>query len=92
MSKLEKFYLLIGVCLTTYACIHEAHAATVLHVMVYNVQTADPTEHTVIAMPSREACEAMQPSWDGMRNAAGDRSEARCIEVIEVEVNHDRLS
>lgn len=50
MSKLEKLYMAIGVCLTTFACIHESHAATVLHVMVYNVQTADPTEHTVIAM------------------------------------------
>ena len=86
MNKLEKLYLLIGVCLTTFACIHESQAATVLHVMVYNVQTADPTEHTVIAMPSREVCETMQPSWDGMRNAAGDRSEARCLDVVDIEV------
>ena len=32
MNKLEKLYLLIGVCLTTFACIHESQAATVLHV------------------------------------------------------------
>ena len=84
MSKLEKFYLLIGVCLTTYACIHEAHAATVMHVMVYNVQAPTPTEHTVFAMPSRAVCEATLGDWDGLANDAGDRSEARCIEVIEV--------
>lgn len=86
MNRLEKLYLLIGVCLTTFACIHESQAATVLHVMVYNVQAPMPTEHTVIAMPSREVCEAMQPSWDGLRNAAGDRSEARCIEALDIEV------
>ena len=86
MTRLEKLYLCIGACLTTFACIHESQAATVLHVMVYNVQTADPTEHTVIAMPSREVCEAVKPDWDGLRNAAGDRSEARCLEVLDVEV------
>lgn len=86
MTKLEKFYLLIGVCLTAFACVHEARAATVLHVMVYNVQQPTPTEHTVIAMPSREVCEVSLADWDGLANDAGDRSEARCIEVIEVEV------
>ena len=86
MSKIEKIYLLIGVCLTTFACIHESQAATVLHVMVYNVQQPTPTEHTVFAMPSRAVCEATQPSWDGLANDAGDRSEARCIEVIGAEV------
>ena len=86
MSKIEKLYLAIGIVLTTFACIHESQAATVMHVMVYNVQAPTPTEHTVFAMPSREVCEAMQPSWDGLRNDAGDRSEARCLEVIEAEV------
>ncbi len=32
MNKMEKLYLAIGVCLTTFACIHESQAATVLHV------------------------------------------------------------
>lgn len=82
MSRLEKLYMAIGVCLTTFACIHEARAATVLHVMVYNVQTADPTEHTVIAMPSRDACESALIDWDGLSNDAGDRSEARCLDVV----------
>lgn len=58
MTKLEKLYLLIGVCLTTFTCIHEARADTVLHVMVYNVQQTTPTEHNVFRMPSREVCEA----------------------------------
>lgn len=86
MNRLEKLYLLIGVCLTTYACIHESQAATVMHVMVYNVQEPTPTEHTVIAMPSREVCEVVKPDWDGLANDAGDRSEARCIDVLDIEV------
>lgn len=86
MSKLEKFYLAIGVCLTTYACIHESQAATVLHVMVYNVQQPTPTEHTVLAMPSRAVCEVALADWDGLSNDAGDRSEARCIDVVDIEV------
>ena len=85
MTKLEKLYLAIGIVLTTTACIHESQAATVLHVMVYNVQTPTPTEHTVVAMPSRAVCEASLADWDGLSNDAGDRSEARCIEVVEVE-------
>ncbi len=32
MTKLEKLYLLIGIVFTTFACIHEARAQTVLHV------------------------------------------------------------
>ena len=32
MSKLEKLYMAIGVCLTTFACMHESQAATVMHV------------------------------------------------------------
>ncbi len=32
MTALERLYLAIGVCLTTFACIHESQAATVLHV------------------------------------------------------------
>lgn len=84
MSKIEKLYLAIGIVLTTTACIHEAHAATVMHVMVYNVQAPTPTEHTVFRMPSRAVCEAALGDWDGLSNDAGDRSEARCIEVIEV--------
>lgn len=61
-----------------------AHADTVMHIMVYNVQTPEPTEHTVFRMPSRAVCEAALADWDGLSNDAGDRSEARCIEVIEV--------
>ena len=86
MTKFEKLYLLIGVCLTTLACIHEAHADTVMHVMVYNVEHPTPTEHTVFRMPSREVCEASLADWDGLANDAGDRSEARCLEVIEAEL------
>ena len=62
-----------------------AHADTVLHVMVYNVEQPTPTEHTVFAMPSRAVCEAALGDWDGLSNDAGDRSEARCVEVIEAE-------
>lgn len=86
MNRIEKLYMAIGVCLTTFACIHESRAATVMHVMVYNVQQPTPTEHTVIAMPSREVCEASLADWDGLANDAGDRSEARCLEVIEAEL------
>ena len=32
MTKLEKFYLCIGIVLTATACIHESQAATVMHV------------------------------------------------------------
>lgn len=63
-----------------------ARAQTVMHVMVYNVQTTAPTEHTVFAMPSREACESALSDWDKLSNDAGDRSEARCIEVTEGEL------
>lgn len=63
-----------------------AHADTVMHVMVYNVQTTEPTEHAVFAMPSRAVCESALSDWDGLSNDAGDRSEARCIEVINVGV------
>ena len=61
-----------------------AHADTVLHVMVYNVQQPTPTKHTVFRMPSRAVCESALGDWDGLSNDAGDRSEARCVEVIEV--------
>ena len=61
-----------------------AHADTVMHVMVNNVEQPTPTEHTVFAMPSRAVCEAALGDWDGLSNDAGDRSEARCIEVVEV--------
>lgn len=62
-----------------------AHADTVMHVMVYNVEHPTPTEHTVFRMPSRAVCELALGDWDGLSNDAGDRSEVRCIEVIEVE-------
>jgi len=86
MNKMEKLYLAIGVCLTTIACANEARAQTVMHVMVYNVQSVQPVEHAVVRMDSAESCAKEVLNWDGLRNAAGDRSEARCIEVLDIEV------
>ena len=86
MTKLEKFYLCIGIVLTATACIHESQAATVMHVMVYNVQSVQPVEHAVVRMDSAESCAKEVLNWDGLRNSAGDRSEARCIEVLDIEV------
>lgn len=61
-----------------------AHAQTVMHVMVYNVLTLQPVEHAVVAMPDAEACAVEVLNWDGLRNAAGDRCEARCLSVVEL--------
>ncbi len=84
MTTLERLYLAIGFCLTAIACAHEARAATVMHVMVYNVLTVQPVEHAVVRMPDAESCAVEVLNWDGLRNAAGDRSEARCLEVVEL--------
>jgi hypothetical protein len=84
MNALEKLYLAIGICLTAIACAHEARAQTVMHVMVYNVQSVQPVEHAVVRMDSAESCAKEVLNWDGLSNAAGDRSEARCLEVVEL--------
>jgi len=84
MNRLEKLYIAIGIVLTTFACIHEAHAQTVMHVMVYNVLTVQPVEHAVVRMDSAESCAKEVLNWDGLRNDDSDRSEARCIEVVEL--------
>ncbi len=84
MTALEKFYLCIGFVLTAIACAHESQAATVMHVMVYNVQSVQPVEHAVVRMDSAESCAKEVLNWDGLRNDDGDRSEARCLEVVEL--------
>ena len=82
----DLFFVAAGFLLACAFLFAPAHADTVMHVMVYNVEQPTPTEHTVFRMPSRAVCEAALGDWDGLSNDAGDRSEARCIEVVEVEV------
>ena len=88
MNALERLYLAIGICLTAIACAHESQAAqpqTVMHVMVYNVATLQPVEHAVVAMPDAETCAKQVIEWDALGNDAGDRTEARCLEVKQEE-------
>jgi len=84
MTKHDLSMLLAGFALAAAFIYAPAHAQTVMHVMVYNVQTVQDVEHTVVAMPDAETCAVEVLNWDGLRNAAGDRSEARCIEVVEL--------